>query len=86
MKKTGKKGGAVRIFGFFSLIVWVIIFIALAIMFDWFGSRDIAKSTLKHGESAVEYLEKVGDETVGFFDSVEDGAEEGVNKAKDIAK
>ncbi|QKI88194.1 hypothetical protein [Thiomicrorhabdus xiamenensis] len=73
-----------RIFGFISIIVWLLIFIALAIMFDWFGSRDLAKSAVQGSEEVIEYLEKTGDSTMSVIDSVSDEAKdvkEDVHKA-----
>lgn len=73
-----------RLFGFISIIIWLVIFIGLAIMFDWFNSREIARDTLAGAEELVEYLEQTGDGAKDVMDSMSDGAEEiqqGVEKA-----
>lgn len=59
-----------RIFGFFSLIVWFLVFVVLAIMFDWFGARDMSKTTLKYAEAGIEFLEATGDTAMRFIDEV----------------
>ena len=48
-------------FGKISFIIILIVFIALAIMFDWFGSRDLAEKGMDNASSAVEKLEHTGD-------------------------
>jgi len=70
------------IFGFFSFVIWFFILLALAIMFDWLGARDIVKSGLSNAEEIVEYLERVGDESSGLVDSLQ-GEETAMDKLKD---
>ncbi|CAN8141228.1 hypothetical protein J3998_10885 [Thiomicrorhabdus sp. 6S2-11] len=73
-----------RLFGFISIIVWIVIFIALAIMFDWFNSREVARDSLVAAEEIIQYLEQTGDGAQGVMESVSDGAKdvkEGVEKA-----
>lgn len=59
-----------RIFGLFSLFIWLLIFVLLAIMFDWFGARDISMATLKHAETGIEMLEETGDAAMEFMNQV----------------
>ncbi|MBN2647819.1 MAG: hypothetical protein JXR44_08540 [Thiotrichales bacterium] len=64
-----------RIFGLISLLIWLAIFIALAIMFDWFGSRELAREALVGSEVVIEYLEKTGDSAQKVIHSVTEEAE-----------
>jgi len=73
------------VFGKISLFIWLVILIAVAIMFDWFGSREIATSFLDSTQVAVEKLERTGDHMQGVIDVVTEdnetleGAKEAVN-------
>ena len=49
------------IFGKVSLIILFTGLIALAIMFDWLGSRDLAHKGISGAGAAVEFLEEKGD-------------------------
>ncbi|BBP44764.1 hypothetical protein THMIRHAS_01370 [Thiosulfatimonas sediminis] len=73
-----------RLFGLFSLIIWLVIFIGLAIMFDWFNSREVARYTLAGAVELVDYLEQTGDGAQEVMGSMSDGAKDvkqGVEKA-----
>lgn len=48
-------------FGKISFIILLVIFIVLAIMFDWFGSRDLAQKGVEGAQVAVEKLGSAGD-------------------------
>ena len=50
-----------NLFGKISILIWINIFIAAAIMFDWFGSREIAVNLLDSSQTAVEKLSETGD-------------------------
>jgi len=78
-----------NLFGKISLIMWFITLVAVAIMFDWFGSRDIALSALEFSQGAVEKLSATGDQMQGVLDTVANdnesltGARESVNEKMD---
>lgn len=59
-----------NLFGKISLLIWLLIFIAAAIMFDWFGSREIASGFLESTQTAVETLEETGDHVQDAIDVV----------------
>ncbi|WP_373019940.1 hypothetical protein [Thiomicrorhabdus sp.] len=59
-------------FGKISFIILVIVFIVLAIMFDWFGSRDLAKKGVDKAQVAVEHLESTGDKVSDVIESIND--------------
>lgn len=42
------------------LLLLVVVFGVLAVMFDWFGSRDIAQSGVEATQGAVERVEEAG--------------------------
>lgn len=71
------------IFSKISLLIWLIILLAAAIMFDWFGSREIATSFLDWTQAAVEKLEITGDHMQGIIDEVteDNGSLEGAKDA-----
>lgn len=64
-----------NLFGKISIIIWIILLIAAAIMFDWFGSRDAANAMLEGGQNAVEKLEQTGDHVKEVIDNVSEQAE-----------
>ncbi len=72
-----------NLFGKISILIWIIIFIAAAIMFDWFGSRDIAYGLLDSTQTAVEKLEETGDHVQDAIDVVSDSAEPAKEEIKD---
>lgn len=43
------------------LLIIVVVFAGLAIMFDWFGSRDLAQTGMDAAQSTVQKLEETGD-------------------------
>ncbi len=63
------------IFSKISLIIWLVIFLAAAIMFDWFGSRELASSFLESSQVAVEKLETTGDHVQGIIETVKGDSE-----------
>lgn len=75
-----------NLFGKISLIIWFFIFIAFAIMFDWFGSREIATSFLDSTQTAVEKLEETGDHMQDAIDVVKDSAEPVEQEIKDTVE
>lgn len=75
-----------NLFGKISLIIWFFIFIAFAIMFDWFGSREIATSFLDSTQTAVEKLEETGDHMQDAIDVVKDSAEPVEEEIKDTVE
>lgn len=64
-----------NLFGKISIIIWIIIFIAAAIMFDWFGSREIAENLLDSSQTAVEKLSETGDHVQDAIEVVKDSTE-----------
>lgn len=64
-----------NLFGKISLLIWLILFIAAAIMFDWFGSREVASNVLDSTQVAVEKLEETGDHVQDAIDVVKDSTE-----------
>ncbi|WP_321325220.1 hypothetical protein [Thiomicrorhabdus sp.] len=64
-----------NLFGKISIIIWIIILIAAAIMFDWFGSREIAVDLLDSSQTAVEKLSETGDHVQDAIDVVKDSTE-----------
>ena len=59
-----------NIFGKISLILWLLTMLAFAIMFDWFGSREIAMSSLEYTQSTIEKLSETGDQMQDVIDVV----------------
>jgi len=57
-------------FGKISFIILLIAFIALAIMFDWFGSRDLAEKGMDKASVAVEQLEQTGDKVSKVIETI----------------
>lgn len=43
------------------LVLLVIVFAVLAVMFDWFGSRDVAQSGVEATRGAVDKIQETGD-------------------------
>jgi len=64
-----------NLFGKISILIWLIIFIAAAIMFDWFGSREIASNLLDSSQTAVEKLSETGDHVQDAIDVVSESTE-----------
>ncbi|MEA1987993.1 MAG: hypothetical protein U9N57_02135 [Pseudomonadota bacterium] len=64
-----------NLFGKISILIWLIIFIAAAIMFDWFGSREIASDLLDSSQTAVEKLSETGDHVQDAIDVVSESTE-----------
>jgi len=56
--------------GKLSFIILLIGLIALAIMFDWFGSRDLAEKGMDKAQVAVEKLEDTGDKVNQVLDNI----------------
>lgn len=69
-----------------SMVIWLIIFIVFAIMFDWFGSREIAANLLDSGQVAVEKLEETGDHMQDAIDVVSESTEESREEIKEQIK
>lgn len=65
-----------RLFGFLSLFIWLLIFVVLAVMFDWFGAREGARAVLNFLEVALNALEAFGDSAQEFIQSVKETADE----------
>lgn len=74
-----------NIFGKISLLLWLIAFAAAAIMFDWFGSREIATSFLDSTQTAVEKLEMTGDQVQDVIDVVSED-NQFIDSAKESVK
>ncbi len=72
-----------NLFSKISLLIWIIILLAAAIMFDWFGSREIATSVLDSTQSAVEKLEETGDHVQDAIDVVSESTEPAREEIKD---
>lgn len=64
-----------NLFGKISILIWLIIFIAAAIMFDWFGSREVASNLLDSSQTAVEKLSETGDHVQDAIDVVSESTE-----------
>ncbi|WP_040726986.1 hypothetical protein [Thiomicrorhabdus sp. Kp2] len=64
-----------NLFGKISILIWIIIFIAAAIMFDWFGSREIAVNLLDSSQTAVEKLSETGDHVQDAIEVVSESTE-----------
>ncbi len=63
------------IFSKISLMIWLIVLLAAAIMFDWFGSRELASSFLDTTQVAVEKLEATGDHVQGIIEVVKEDSD-----------
>lgn len=74
-----------NIFGKISLLLWLVTLGAAAIMFDWFGSREIATSFLDSTQTAVEKLEQTGDQMQDVIDVVTDNGK-ALDGAKEVVK
>ncbi|WP_319380477.1 hypothetical protein [Thiomicrorhabdus sp.] len=72
-----------RIFGAISLLIWITVAIAVAVMFDWLGSRDLVRAGLENALVAVEQLEKTGDQLQGLISDMQDDGSEVVKEVKD---
>ena len=61
------------------LVILVLVGVmVLAVMFDWFGSRDIAESSLESTQSVLEKVQQTGDdisESVERISNAQKGAE-----------
>ena len=57
-------------FGKISFVILFIGFIALAIMFDWFGSREMAEKGMDKASVAVEQLEQTGDKVSKVIETI----------------
>lgn len=69
-----------------SLLIWLFIFIAFAIMFDWFGSREMAANFLETSQVAVEKLEETGDHMQSAIDVVSESTEPAREEIKEQIK
>ena len=69
-----------------SLIIWLLIFLAFAIMFDLFGSRELASSFLESSQVAVEKLEETGDHMQDAIDVVSETTEPARDEIKEQIK
>jgi len=72
-----------NLFGKISILLWLITFVAAAIMFDWFGSREIAENLLDSSQTAVEKLSETGDHVQDAIDVVSEGTEAVREEIKD---
>ena len=72
-----------NLFGKISILIWLIIFIAAAIMFDWFGSREVASNLLDSSQTAVEKLSETGDHVQDAIDVVSEGTEPAREEVKE---
>lgn len=57
-------------FGKISFIILLVIFIVLAIMFDWFGSRDLFQKGVDGAQVAVEKIELAGDKVSEAIETI----------------
>jgi hypothetical protein len=64
----------------------IIIILALAIMFDWGGSRDIATNVVDFSQTTVETLGEAGDHLKEAMDTVGDAVEPAEEAAKEASK
>ncbi|WP_019557323.1 hypothetical protein [Thiomicrorhabdus arctica] len=74
-----------NLFGKISIILWLFTLLAFAIMFDWFGSRDIAVSALEYTQSAVDKLMETGDQMQDVIDVVSEDNET-LTEAKEVVR
>lgn len=74
-----------NLFGKISIILWLFTLLAFAIMFDWFGSREIAVSALEYTQSAVDKLMETGDQMQDVIDVVSEDNET-LTEAKEIVR
>ncbi len=74
-----------NLFGKISLILWFFTLLAFAIMFDWFGSREIAVSALDYTQGAVEKLSETGDQMQDVIDVVSEDNET-LTEAKEVVR
>lgn len=51
------------------LLIFTIIFIVLAIMFDWLGARELSMSFIASLEGLVEFLAVKGDQFQAFIET-----------------
>jgi hypothetical protein len=72
-----------NLFGKISILIWLIIFIAAAIMFDWFGSREFTENLLDSSQQAVEKLSETGDHLQDAIEVVREGTEPAREEIKD---
>ncbi len=63
------------IFSKISILIWLVLLLAAAIMFDWYGSRELVASFLDFSKVAVEKLETTGDHVQGIIETVKEDKE-----------
>lgn len=56
-------------FGKISFIILLLGVLALAIMFDWLGSRELADKGMENISAALQYLAEIGDKFSQFIDT-----------------
>lgn len=56
-------------FGRIFIVLLLLLVLALAIMFDWFGTRGLLESGLNKTQKTVESLSKTGDRLQDTFES-----------------
>ncbi len=74
-----------NLFGKISIILWLLMLLAFAIMFDWFGSREIAVSALEYTQTAVDKLMETGDQMQDVIDVVSEDNET-LTGAKEVVR
>jgi hypothetical protein len=74
-----------NLFGKISIILWLLTLLAFGIMFDWFGSREIALSALDYMYSAVDRLAETGDQMQDVIDVASDDNEALTDAKKVVA-
>lgn len=52
-------------------LVFILIFIGLAIMFDWFGARDLSQKSLDATQNTVQKLNDAGDRISEAVEKIE---------------
>ncbi|VAW46273.1 hypothetical protein MNBD_GAMMA03-1754 [hydrothermal vent metagenome] len=63
------------IFSKISLMIWLILLLAAAIMFDWFDSRELVSKFLESSQVAVEKLKTTGDHVQGIIEEVKEDSD-----------
>lgn len=63
-------------FGKIVFVFALVLLIVLAIMFDWFGSRDIAQKGVEGAQKAVEQIQDTGDQVSETIDSIKEKGKE----------
>jgi hypothetical protein len=53
-------------------LIFILFLVAVSIMFDWFGARDLAQEGLNYGQKAINDLNETGNKVNDAIDSIDE--------------